>query len=1231
MSTTAPRSVLRPFALLLSLLLAITGLTLPAVAAHAAQGDVAGATLQWGVKESFRNYITGSIAHGQWIATGVSDATPFGWSGGIGAAPDGTGTVAYPGSLQFQGHQSFGVPEGEYALDLTFSDVKVRITGAATAELVLDARSRGFSDPTTFVELNDVVFATLDLSAGTNGSTDALVAYSGVPATLTADGATAFAGNYPAGTALDPVSFSWPVEAAPLTATGTTLSVTPGGGAVVGDEVTLVATVAPAVAGSVRFHDGEVTLGEVAVTDGVAELVTDELVVGDHELRAVFTPESGDYAGSSSESRAYEVVAVVPTRGAAWGISTYLNSANFGRPNPAAAYYTAPATFDAATRTTTWGAPTVVANADGTVTLSFSGASLNHAATGGNWMRLADLEATLDPAGNGVVSAVVSYGTVPGTPGSIPFNPDTAVTVRGPERVDIVTLASNEVAPIAVPGGATWSGLGGTWNEEFVGFLAGGNGAAAWGYASTVTNTGAADRLPSAFTFTLPELPTFVSYETDLQWGLSGYLNSANFGRPNPAPSHYGSPATFDSASRLTTFTSGTVVANDNRTITVSYPGSSLNHAATGGNWLRISEPQVTVDESGNGSVTALVSYGTVPGTPGSIPFDASTAQTVRGPERITVMKLTGNDAELSVIPAGASLAGLGGAWDDEFLGFLAGDATAAPAIPAWGYASTVTNTGADDRRPAPLTLRFAEAPVFSGTPDGEEPEGPGEEEPEAPAPTPAPGTLVWGVKSSFRDYIVGSIARGTIATSGGAGTRGSAFWFPQSGVSLSEAGIGSVAYRGTVAFSGHSGVLSVRVGDPVVRITSATSGVLSVVTASGRVDFATLDLDAGTRSVAADGAITYSGVPATLTSAGATGFAGYYSAGESLDPVSFTIGSNNSASGQASSRGAGPIAANTPDETPPATEGIESEQSEFTAGGPATFTATGYQPGEEGILAVIYSEPTLLADDLVADADGAVTWTGTLPIGLTGEHTFTFQGSVDRGIVIDIAAAEVVGCPVDTAGLDWGFKESFRAYIDGSIANGEWTTADGATYATPLFSWANGSGGYDAGSGDADLAFTGSVTFTGHGGVLNTTIANPRIVIDGERAVLLLDVWGTTQAGEAISSQGVEFVSLDLAAGEVGGGGDLVAFSGIPAVLTDAGAAAFGTYEAGTEFDPVDLRINVDPACVTAASTDEEPTGVEPEPVADASPLPWVLGGAALLALIAVVAFLLLRRNRTA
>jgi hypothetical protein len=166
--------------------------------------------------------------------------------------------------------------------------------------------------------------------------------------------------------------------------------------------------------------------------------------------------------------------------------------------------------------------------------------------------------------------------------------------------------------------------------------------------------------------------------------------------------------------------------------------------------------------------------------------------------------------------------------------------------------------------------------------------------------------------------------------------------------------------------------------------------------------------------------------------------------------------------------------------------------------------------------------------------------------------------------VVSGAPAAET--CAVDDATLTWGFKESFRSYISGTIANGEWTVADGASYETPYFGWTGGAGELDAGRGT--IQFTGSITFTGHDGILDTTVANPQLVFDGsDTAMLLLDVSGTTQEGVPVDERAVEFATIDL---EGAVGGDDVVLTDSPLVLTGGGATAFGTYEAGEQLDPI-------------------------------------------------------------
>ena len=161
--------------------------------------SVAGATLTWGVRASFRSYITGPIANGAIATTGVSGSGPWTWSGGTGRfnAVDRIGAASWSGGVHFTGHDG--------ALDLTFSAPRITVTSASSATLsVLVTTPSGSSR---------VALATLRLSAGTHSTSSSRVAWSNVPATLTSAGAQAFEGFYQAGEALDPVTFALPLGA----------------------------------------------------------------------------------------------------------------------------------------------------------------------------------------------------------------------------------------------------------------------------------------------------------------------------------------------------------------------------------------------------------------------------------------------------------------------------------------------------------------------------------------------------------------------------------------------------------------------------------------------------------------------------------------------------------------------------------------------------------------------------------------------------------------------------------------------------------------------------------------------------------------------------------------------------------------------------------------------------------------------------------------------------------
>ncbi|WP_313601431.1 HtaA domain-containing protein [Aeromicrobium phoceense] len=511
-------------------------------------------------------------------------------------------------------------------------------------------------------------------------------------------------------------------------------------------------------------------------------------------------------------------------------------------------------------------------------------------------------------------------------------------------------------------------------------------------------------------------------------------------------------------------------------------------------------------------------------------------------------------------------------------------------------------------------------------------------------------GELTWGVKASFRSYITGPIAKGSVSVSGGASSTGSGYRFGQFSTTATPPNPqGSTSYRGGVKFFGHHGTLDLTISQPSVRVTSGTSATLSAsVTGRGRVDLATLDLAAAQRSTES-GWVRYAGAPARLTAAGAGMFSyqgrAFYAPGSLLDPVTFSVGSVSSG-GAANAVVAATTSDDwTPPATPPATTGLTLEQDEVRAGDQVTASGSGFLPGETGIKVVLYSSPIVLAENVTADAAGRATWKGTIPATLEpGKHTLTFQGSVDRGIVIDVAEAEkIVGCELSDARLDWGFKESFRAYVSGSIANGDWTTQGDASYETPEFTWSKGEGVLDETTRAGELEFGGTVVFTGHDGALDTTIANPSVTMtDAESATLSVDYTGGTMDAAMAGKDdrrtiaAVPFADLDLGAGEVSENGQTVTISGIPATLTSAGSAAFPNYETGAALDPVTLTYTVAKDCATVAAQpaagadDAAAVAIAPlTPTASRDWLVWI-GATVLLMLAAIAGTVLVMRRRT-
>jgi hypothetical protein len=224
-------------------------------------------------------------------------------------------------------------------------------------------------------------------------------------------------------------------------------------------------------------------------------------------------------------------------------------------------------------------------------------------------------------------------------------------------------------------------------------------------------------------------------------------------------------------------------------------------------------------------------------------------------------------------------------------------------------------------------------------------------------------------------------------------------------------------------------------------------------------------------------------------------------------------------------------------------------------------------------------------------------------------------------------ASAQAPGCAVESGALSWGFKESFRAYIDGSIANGEWTVADGATYDTPLFGFPASAGRVDPRDPNGSVSFAGSVRFTGHGGILDTTVANPVLVVrpDGT-GILLLDVSGPTMEGDEVTVTEAEFLDVDLTGQNLTPVDGVITIDAAPTTLTEDGSVAFPNYEAGSEFDPLTVTLDVGDCDLTG-----QPIGTDTTVDTTVSGMPWLPAAVALLVGIAAatIALLAIRRRR--
>ena len=203
-----------------------TSTTPPTTQTPSGSLGIVGGHLDWGVKASFRSYVTGGIAQGSIATTDGATTNPDGTfrfpaRPGLGeVAPDGQRFDAdFGGAVRFTGHGG--------QLDLQLSDIRVDVDGG-TGVLVADVEStplaagalgatsipEAFATPQAVEVHDDVVLATLALS-GTPGRVDTTVTWPAIAANLTEAGVPAFSDFYAAGDALDPLTVVLELTAVP--------------------------------------------------------------------------------------------------------------------------------------------------------------------------------------------------------------------------------------------------------------------------------------------------------------------------------------------------------------------------------------------------------------------------------------------------------------------------------------------------------------------------------------------------------------------------------------------------------------------------------------------------------------------------------------------------------------------------------------------------------------------------------------------------------------------------------------------------------------------------------------------------------------------------------------------------------------------------------------------------------------------------------------------------------
>lgn len=683
--------------------------------------------------------------------------------------------------------------------------------------------------------------------------------------------------------------------------------------------------------------------------------------------------------------------------------------------------------------------------------------------------------------------------------------------------------------------------------------------------------------------------------DVTVNWGLKKSFRSYINGPFSQGSQELTGVTTNEDGSYHFTSAEGTVA---NGEYSVTFTGSSIHYTAHHGLLeVIISDLSVTIKD-GVGTVRANVQSRPYNGntTPNDL---VETKNMTLGTFNASGLKVEGNTIAL---PSVDEENGTRVKLSEEATGAFAGFYKAGQELDALGFSATIVTKEAPAPSPEPSTEPSAEPtaaptaePSSAPTSEAPKPAEPKPAEPTSAAPSAAPtsaapsspaattepkreekvtgnvvesGTLSWDIRESFLKYLTG-FAHGSVNVEGMEKTAAGGFKYTQaSGVYNPETKTGQINFAGTAEFTGHNGQLKSTIKNMRLVVVNGKGTLVADVDALTRdgksvskTGLAIAEVDLSGASVK-DGVFSAQNAAVALTDEGSDVlFAGQYrGADNAMAPLSFSVKLSEQT---AENTVEVPRVSENKSSDNKGSENGSSDNSSSNSSGNSGANGSGSN-GSAGTSGSVSNGGS--------SSNGSVSNNPAQPVcvPVTRTREVQEQGASDGTI--------------KSANLGWGVRDSFRNYVRGGIANGSWEL-NGTSYSSDVFNWSNGTGTFKDGKGS--ISFSGSVRFTGHHGILDTTIANPRLEINGNSGTLYATMNSNDPSGKATNYGEVALLKVDLSG--LQSSSDAVSVNGAATTLTAEGAKAFaGFYDAGKDMAPLSFSAAINGAKTTTKTVSE-------------------------------------------